>query len=146
MAFVKVHFELEIIEDGFPPISVETLNATLVRGNTLKLDNTPFFATSVAIGDILNCKKNENSGKYQFINVIEESGKKAISIIFIDSDCEEDIFQYFKSKGCFCEYGEFKDFNMLAVCIDETLDYNTLTPYLDEKQEAGLISYAELCL
>ena len=47
MSNVKVRFELEILEDGFPPIGVETLNAQLIDGNTVKLDNTPFLLAAL---------------------------------------------------------------------------------------------------
>ena len=40
---IKVHFELEIIEDGFPPIAVESLNARLHDDGKIELDNTPFL-------------------------------------------------------------------------------------------------------
>jgi len=58
---IKVHFELEIVEDGFPPITVESLNAYLLDDGKIELDNTPFFAESVAVGDILYCKKIDNN-------------------------------------------------------------------------------------
>ncbi|WP_265183374.1 hypothetical protein [Vibrio vulnificus] len=43
MQDVKVRFDLEILEDGFPPVGSETLNGQLVGENEVKLDNTPFF-------------------------------------------------------------------------------------------------------
>ena len=143
---VKVRFELEILEDGFPPIGVETLNATMIDENIVELDNTPFFAKSVAAGDLLKVSKTSSEHILQFESVLSRRGNKSIAIIFIDDTCKEDVYQYFKSHGCYCEYGEFHDFNMLAVSIESGLDYSKLAPYLDEKEKLGELSYAELCI
>lgn len=114
MQDVKVRFNLEILEDGFPPVGSETLNGRLVGENKVKLDNTPFFAESVASGDILGCKQI-SSGIFQYENVIAPSGNKALSVIFIDDGYKESVYQYLKGYGCYCEYGEFDGFNMLAL-------------------------------
>lgn len=41
---------LEVDEEGYPPVSSETLNASLAEDGFV-LENTPFFATGVAFGD-----------------------------------------------------------------------------------------------
>jgi len=51
-----------------------------------------------------------------------------------------------KACDCYCEYGEFDGFNMLAVSIGKELDYSKIISYLDENEESGKISYAELCV
>ena len=146
MGTVRVRFNLEIEEDGFPPISVELLHARIVDGDTVEIDNTPFFAKSVAAGDIVACSRTGSEGVLQFERVVTESGNKAISIIFVDDDCKEDVYQHLRSSGHYCEYGEFADFNMLAVSIAKDADYSTLKAYLDGKEANNSISYAELCL
>ena len=143
---VKVRFELEILEDDFPPVGVETLNARLVDTSTVELDNTPFFAKSVAVGDLLRCSKTKQDHIVQFEEVLSPSGNRSISIIFIDDDCKEETYQFFKRHECYCEYGEFDGFNMLAVSIGHNIDYNKLAFYLDKKEELGKISYSELCI
>lgn len=143
---IKVRFQLEILEDGFPPIGVETLNALLIDDDTVKLDNTPFFAESVAAGDVLKVSKTNSEHIVQFESVLSHGGNKSIAIIFIDDACKEDIYQYFKTNSCYCEYGEFRDFNMLAVSIGSEMDYGKIASYLDEKERLGELSYAELCI
>lgn len=145
MQDVKVRFDLEILEDGFPPVGSETLNGQLVGENEVKLDNTPFFAESVASGDILGCRQ-VSSGVFQYENVIAPSGNKAISIIFVDDGCKESVYQYLKGCGCYCEYGEFDGFNMLALSVDKGMDFEKIITYLDKQESLGVISYAELCV
>ncbi len=146
MGNIKVNFELEIIEDGFPPIAIETLNARLRDDGKIELDNTPFFAECVAVGDIISCSKDEHDHNYIFENVITPSGNKSISIIFIHDECKNKIYEYLKEKDCYCEYGEFDGFNMLAVSVDSSNEYNEITAYLDAEESLGKISYAELCI
>ena len=143
---VKVRFELEVLENGFPPVGVETLHARLVDTNTVELDNTPFFAKGVAVGDLLRCSKTKQDHIVQFEGVLSPSGNKSISIIFIHDDIKEETYQFFKSNDCYCEYGEFGGFNMLAVSINQTIDYSKLAFYLGKIEELGKISYAELCI
>ena len=146
MGNIRVRFDLEIEEDGYPPIAVETLNARIVDGNTVEIDNTPFFAKSVAAGDVVECSRTENDQVLQFERVIAESGNRSISIIFLDDDCREDLYQHLRSCGHYCEYGEFAHFNMLAVSIEKDADYSAVKAYLDEKEGSNSVSYAELCL
>lgn len=142
---IKVRFNLEIIEDGFPPIGVETLNGVLIGDNIVKLNNTPFFAKSVAVDDILRCIETNKTGVYEYEKLVTPSGNKAISIIFLDDSCKENVYQYLKGHGCYCEYGEFGGFNMLAVAVDKKLEYDELESFLQMNQDSGIISYAELC-
>ncbi|MFC9157849.1 DUF4265 domain-containing protein [Streptomyces bauhiniae] len=51
--YVKVHFRLEVDEDGWPPASVESLWAVDLGDGTVRLDNTPWFVRGVASGDII---------------------------------------------------------------------------------------------
>lgn len=143
---VKVDFTLTIVEEGFPPIGVETLNGELQDNGMIRLDNTPFFAEEVALGDMLRCKKLANKKRYLFEEVVEESGSKALSIIFLNDDCKEDVYQFLKKKGCYCEYGEFKAFNMLAVEILEKIEYEEVESFLEEQELKGVLSFAELCI
>ncbi|MGA4841214.1 DUF4265 domain-containing protein [Streptomyces sp. G45] len=49
----KVHFRLEADEDGWPPVSVESLWAVDLGDGTVRLDNTPWFVRGVASDDII---------------------------------------------------------------------------------------------
>ncbi|WP_030717121.1 DUF4265 domain-containing protein [Streptomyces sp. NRRL S-237] len=52
-AHVKVHFRMDVDEDGWPPASVESLWAVNLGDGTVRLDNTPWFVRGVASGDII---------------------------------------------------------------------------------------------
>jgi hypothetical protein len=144
----KVIFDLEVDEDGFPPISGETLNV-IVEPNGLVLDNTPFFVTEIALGDRVEADPIPGvPGKYTFVRVLEQSGYKAISIIFLSEDVKQPLLDDLRALGCYCEYGEFNGgaMQMLAVAVPAACDYDQLAARLAAMEAADELSYAELAL
>jgi hypothetical protein len=57
---VKVHFPMEVDEDGWPPASVESLWAVDLGDGTVRLDNTPWFVRGVASGDIVRVEIDDD--------------------------------------------------------------------------------------
>jgi hypothetical protein len=149
MDFVKIVFRLPVEEDGFPPIASEALNARR-DAEGFVLENTPFFATGVSLGDRVEGTPDQGvSDRFTFSQVIESSTNRAISIIFLDSGVKENVYQELKLRGCYCEYGEFgKDgqLQMLAVSVPESCDYESVARYLSEHEAGGRLSYAELAV
>lgn len=142
----KIHFELEVKEDGFPPISIESLNGMQISDGKFRVENTPFFAEGIAIGDVIQANRRSGLKGFWFDSVIEESKNISISIIFIEENLEERVYQKMKEFGCFCEYGEFGALRMLAVCVYASVDYAQVSNFLDELESQERLSYAELCL
>jgi hypothetical protein len=140
---VRVRFELEV-DDGFPPITSEVLIGVLEGPNTVRIDNTPFFVEGVALGDIVLCVGSPPDLRYRSLQ--KANSNKALSILFIDDTCEENVYQYLRKKGCYCEFGEFPEYDMLAVCVFKEIDYTDIKTTLLEAQESGQISLAELCI
>lgn len=147
--FVKIVFPLEVDEDGFPPIASESLNARAVEGGFI-LDNTPFFATGVGFGDVIEALPIPNQpGAFLFTNVVRSSGNKSISVIFLDHETVENVFQALKGYGAVCEYGEFgvrEKLQMLAVSVPASCDYSSIAEYLAALEVRELLSYSELAL
>lgn len=141
---VRVRFDLEIIEDGFPPIAVEYMLGILKEPNKVWLDNTPFFAEGVALNDTVKCGGNPPEMIYE--RVLSESGYKALSVIFIDESYEDKLFRDLQILGCWIEYGEFPNFNIMAIAVPPDLDYSRVTGLLQPLQQDGKISLAELCV
>ena len=108
MAQIKVNFELEIVEAGFPPISHETLNGILLPNGLVKIDNTPFFVEDIAVGYVVECGTDGIDSNHSFLNVVEKSDHKALSIIFIDSSIEEEIYQFLKKLVVIVSAGNFQ--------------------------------------
>ena len=57
---VKLHFRMEVDEDGWPPASVESLWAVDLGDGTVRLDNTPWFVRGVTSRDIIQVDVEED--------------------------------------------------------------------------------------
>ncbi|PRQ09901.1 DUF4265 domain-containing protein [Enhygromyxa salina] len=144
---VKIVFELKPDEDGFPPVGSESINGSPERDGSFILDNTPFFVTDVALGDRVAAHEIAGTeGQFAFSHVIEPSQVKSISIIFLVDELKEQIFQYLRGQGCYCEYGDFGALEMLAVSIPDTCDYGPLRSYLMDHEQNNILSFAELAV
>lgn len=140
---VRVKFDLQV-DDGFPPISAESLLGFLEGDGSVRLDNTPFFVTGIALGDIVACGGDPSALRFE--RVINPSKNSAISILFIDNSCEEQVYQSLRAIGCYCEFGEFPEYNMLAVCVPAEVSLSEVNKAIHSEESSGLISIADLCI
>jgi hypothetical protein len=139
---IRLKFDLEV-DEGFPPISSELLIAKRINESFI-IDNTPFFVENVAYGDEFTVI--EIDGIYVPKTILCQSNNSAISIIFFDDSIKNELYVIFLKLGCWSEYGEFPEYNMLAVCVPENVSYAPIRKMLDEYENASKISYAELSL
>lgn len=148
--FVKIVFRLEVDEDGYPPVSAESLNARVEKDGTFVLDNTPFFATGVALGDrVAGVPIPETVDRFEFRRVVEASNSRSISIIFLSTSIKDDVSRELQQRGCYCEYGEFGNgggCQMLAVAIPADRDLEAIVCFLEQQENEGVLSFAELAL
>lgn len=77
---MKVRFELERNDDGWPPASSEGLWATPVDEDLVRLDNNPWFARNVACGDIYRVRRDAD-GVLWAVECVEWSGNCTIRVI-----------------------------------------------------------------
>lgn len=138
----KIEFPLEP-EDGYPPISVESLNALSTESGQFEIRNSPFFVKNVAYGDCVSAVKRQD-GQFEFEACTAWSGFKAISIILFDDSLDIELMDILRGLRCVIEYGEFADLRMVAVGIPGSVDYVPIRSALQEYERLGKISYAEL--
>ena len=138
----KIEFRLQI-EDGYPPISVESLNARQVESGQFEILNTPFFVKNVAYGDRVTAIQQQD-GRLIFEACTVYSGFKAISIILLDESLDVGVLDLLRGLHCVIEYGEFGDLRMVAVAVPPSVDYTPIRHSLDEYERLGKLSYAEL--
>lgn len=142
----KIIFELERDEDGFPPISVEMLNATSLGDGRFRLQNAPFFAENISYNDIVKATPTGVSGQFRFEEVIEPSEFASISIIILDSSMDEFLMELIRGFDCVVEYGEFGVYRVLAVAIPDATNYALLREKLRLLEDGEQVSVAELAL
>ncbi|MFG2425518.1 DUF4265 domain-containing protein [Streptomyces sp. NPDC048448] len=61
---VRVHFRMDVDEEGWPPASVESLWAVGLGDGSVRLDNTPWFVRGVASGDIIRVEPDEEGVRW----------------------------------------------------------------------------------
>ena len=144
--FEKVFFPLEV-DDGYPPVGVESLNAKKLGNGKFQLDNTPFFFEGISLGDVVSADLIPDSDeRYWFDEVLVQSANQSLSIILIDINRSDEIAQRLKSFGCYCEYGEFGNLKMLAVSVLEICNYDEVFEYLEKLEDVDVLSFAELAV
>lgn len=143
---VKVRFDLEQDEDGYPPIAVEMLNATKLGLNLYRVENAPFFVENVSYGDSVVALPTKVEGQYQFKEVAEQSSFGSLSIIILEASMDTLLMDLLRGLDCVIEYGEFGAWRMLAVAVPASTDYSALREQLQALEDRELISFAELAL
>ena len=113
MKTIKIHFTLAV-EDGFPPIGVETLNARVCSDGAYEILNTPFFVKETAYNDIVGAELSDD-GRLEFRECMEPSSFKAIAIILLDEEIRSALINDFQGRNCIIEYGEFSGYRMLSL-------------------------------
>ena len=143
---IFISFDLEIEEDGWPPISTEILQALPLGNGKAQIDNTPFFITSIALGDVVKVSKPDGMKYFRCDELIEEGGNYALSIILRDHQSQDELILLLSEKEYFYEYGEFGNTKMYAVSVNEEKAFNKIKVQLDKLEAREVISYAELCI
>jgi hypothetical protein len=140
MDSVKVHFRLVQDEDGYPPVSVESVWAQpTTQPGEYVLDNIPFFAREATIGDVVLV--HEKDGHLWFVEVVRRSKNSLVRVVFFDRTCVERISEQLVNLGCSTEY--IKEHNLLAVSIPDTVKLQDVQGYLQSEAGAGVLDYEE---
>ena len=146
LPLAKVAIQLDRNEDGFPPISIELLNADQLSGDTFRIRNAPFFAPNIAYLDLVKARPSSVVGQFDLLELVESSPFTCISIILLGTTLDHFMMDLLRGMGCVIEYGEFGAYRVLAVAVPPAADYASLRATLDELEVRELISYSELCV
>ncbi len=84
---VKVVFRIAKDDDGYPPEDVEALWG-IRRADGIELDNIPFFAKGVALGDVVRVEQAPD-GALEFESVVRRGGHSTYRILLIEKQAED---------------------------------------------------------
>lgn len=135
MKHVKILFELEQDEDGYPPVAVESLWAIDRGDGRYELDNIPFYVTVATAGDVVAVE--DRSGQLAFAGVIQHSSNSLIRILCADEIDPQAVRADLKALGCESEY----DGVLIALSLPATVPAAPVWEYLDTREEAGAIEF-----
>src|SRR5688572_10023211 len=137
---VKVVFPLEQDEDGYPPATSESLWAKRIGQDLFQLDNIPFYAFGVALGDVVRaCKLSSDT--YEFIEVTQPSGNSTLRLLCRNVDETESIRDEFRAKGCESEGSGIP--GLIAVNVPAAVARTKVWPVVEKGAAKGRWGYEE---
>ncbi len=123
------------VPDGASGEDVETIWAFPVGGDLYKIDNSPFYAYGVSLGDTVEAPWSEENGFPLFRRVVEKSGYRTVRVI-LDPPAENDnksqkLLDEIVALGCSYE-GANRTY--ITVDIPKEIDLWKVRDFLIEKE------------
>jgi hypothetical protein len=144
---VKLHFRMEVDEDGWPPASVESLWAVDLGDGTVRLDNTPWFVRGVASGDIIQIDVDQD-GLWWAGETIRASEHCTIRLIVLkdggSAAARGSVLEIFHRLGTTGE--GIEQFRMVALDVPPTADLARIRKLLEHGESEGWWHWEEGCV
>jgi hypothetical protein len=137
---IKVLFVQKIAESEFETESIWCTK----EGESYIVDNIPFIAKRIALGDTIKVEYDEDENAYYFDDFLNTSGNSTIRLYFTDATLIKPTREELKKIGC--ESEAFLARNIVAVNIPREVDYRPIKEYLDNGERKGKWQYEEACL
>lgn len=135
---VKVLFYIER-DDG--TCEVESVWA-VPQPEGFRLDNIPFFARSVALGDVVSATR-EADGTLRFAGLVTESGHSTLRVLINDPEDVQRVRDELRAMGCDSERWRT---SLIAVDVPPGIEYAEVRAYLERGERSGEFEYEEACL
>jgi hypothetical protein len=143
---MKDHLKLLFEYEGTTPDvrEIESMWAVPVEGG-YKIDNIPFYAREVALGDVVSAEKDAD-GMLRFKALVQPSGHSTVRLWFAKGREHEvrRIRERLREMGCPSELSDLS--RLVAVDVPPQVPYEQVREFLDEGEKTGLFEYEEACL
>lgn len=136
---VKIQFDLEQDEDGYPPFRSERLWAMPLPDGTYSIDSIPFFVMGISAEDVVEAL--DVDGMLRFQRLVRASGISTFRIAPNATEDLESVRADVIRLGGRCESSE--QLRILAVEIAEAADILPFLDYLLDEKEKGGIDFEE---
>ncbi|MFD3545236.1 DUF4265 domain-containing protein [Streptomyces sp. NPDC058655] len=144
---VKVHFRMDIDEDGWPPASVESLWAVELGDGTVRLDNTPWFVRGVASGDVIKVELDDD-GVLWAGDTVRPSQNCTIRLIVLKDDgsaaARQSVLEVFHRLGTTGE--GIERYRMVALDVPPEADLPRIRKLLEHGGAMGWWHWEEGCV
>ncbi len=137
---VKVYFMIKEEEDEFESEGIWCIK----RDNVYIVDNIPFVAKRLALGDTITAEFDREDKLYYFDDFIAVSGNSTIRLYFEDADLIAPTRNYLNGLGCESEVLDTR--NLLTVNVPKEVDYAPIKEFLERGEKEGKWVYEEPCL
>lgn len=144
---VKVHFRMDMDEDGWPPASVESLWAEDLGDGTVRLDNMPWFVRGVASDDIIRVEVDEEGVRWAG-QTVRASGNCTIRLIVLkdggSAAARQSVLQTFHSLGATGE--GIERYRMVALDVPPEADLLRIRKLLEHGEVKEWWHWEEGCV
>jgi uncharacterized protein DUF4265 len=135
----RILFQLSQNEDGYPPLAVETMWATYVGEGAYRIDNIPFFATRVSLGDVIEADLID--GRPTFARVRERGGHSTLRVVAFDAATVPEVRSAIQELGCATELSHLP--RLISVDVPPSASLEALRAFLAAGAAQGRWDYEE---
>ncbi len=139
---VKMLIRLEQDEDGYPPTTEESLWVIPLGQGLFQVDNTPFFAWELALGDVVEAAPEE--GVWRFKQVVRRSGHATLRLILYEVAEVPAVIEQFTQLGCSSERSHIP--GLIALDVPPSTPWADVKRLLIEGEANERWGYEEACL
>ena len=135
----RVDFRLQPDESGYPPATVETLWAVDLGDGRYRLDNVPFFAVGVSLGDIVEAPVID--GRPTFSIVKQRGGHATLRVVVFDAGAVGEVRAMLAELGASTELSHLP--RLISVDVPPTASLEVIRRALAAGEDDGRWSYEE---
>ena len=128
---VKVHFRLESDNSGYPPAECEFLWCIPTKRGSYIVDNIPFFARDISLGDEISAEKVDKV--LWFSRVLSESKNSTVRVLLKRPHLTVAIREKLGALGCGTELMD--ELSLLAVTLPPDSRIAEALSFLDKEAE-----------
>ncbi len=138
MSHYKILFKLTQDEDGYPPISYESVWAAR-QGAHYQLDNIPFFTREATCGDVVEATAVD--GELWFARVVQDSRSSLLRAVSFDGTDPAAIRAELERLGCSTKWAQ--QFRLIAINVPADVAIEPLLEYLKREEGQRRLNYEE---
>lgn len=138
---VKVGFVQKTGEGEF---ETETIWCEKIDAENFIVDNIPFIAKRISLGDTIKAEYDSDDEMYYFDDFVSTSGNSTIRIFFYDDSLIDSTRELLNKHNCESEVLPAR--SIVAVNIPKEVVYTPIRAFLEEGEEKGNWVYEESCL
>lgn len=136
---VKLRFRFENAEGAEETESLWAIK----REEGYELDNIPFYAQEVALGDLVSAQPDAH-GALWYSGLVRPGGHSTLQLWFKSPEEVESVREALRQRGCASELSDLP--RLVAVDVPPQVPYEHVKTFLDQGEQAGRFEYQEACL
>lgn len=137
---IKILFLIEQDENGYPPVTIESLWAKKCPNNLYQIDNIPFYVREISYQDVVSISST-SEGTLTFEKIVTPSTLSTIRIIIFDKDKLSLLTNELEKLGCSWEGGDVP--SLISVDIPPEVDIQRVWTLLEQWLKNDLLEYED---